>query len=173
MLPIFQRFMGRFAQIAPGGYSLRPALQRWRGVHIGHRVWVSQMVYLDELYPEAITLGDSCTIGLRSSVITHLHWGPRRTSGGFKSVTTGPGAFIGPHCVILPGVHIGETSVIKAGSVVSRNVPPRVFWGSPEGRPLAAISVPLTPDTSYEEFVKGLKPLAAASDQSMPFRGNS
>ena len=160
--------MGRFALIAPGGYNFRPMLQRWRGVHIGRRVWISQMVYLDEIYPEAITIGDNSTIGIRSSVITHLHWGPRRGSGGYKSVTIGPGAFVGPHCVILPGVHIGEAAVIKAGSVVSRNVPPRVFWGGPEGRPLAAITVPLTPDSSYEQFIQGLKPLPPAPSSPPP-----
>jgi acetyltransferase-like isoleucine patch superfamily enzyme len=31
--------------------------------------------------------------------------------------------FIGPHCVILPNVRIGEGAVIRAGTVASRNVP--------------------------------------------------
>ncbi len=159
MLALIQRFMGRLARVAPGGYSLRPLLHRWRGVQLGERVWISQQVYLDELYPEAIMIGANSTIGMRTSVITHLHWGARRSSGGYKRVVIEANVFVGPHCVILPGVHVGEGAVIKAGSVLSRNVPARVFWGGAEGRPLAAITVPLTPDQSYEEFINGLKPL--------------
>jgi hypothetical protein len=68
--------------------------------------------------------------------------------------------------VILPGVHIGEGSVIKAGSVIARNVPARVFWGDPGGRPLARITVPLGRDSSYEDFVKGLRPMGMSDRAS-------
>jgi len=78
--------------------------------------------------------------------------------------------FLGPHCVVLPGVTIGEGSVIKAGSVISRNIPPHVFWGDPGGRALARITVPLGPDSPYEDFVRGLRPYSSdnspASDGS-------
>ena len=67
--------------------------------------------------------------------------------------------FIGPHCVILPNSRIGEGAVIKAGTVVTRDVPPHTFWGVPQAEALGRVTVPLTPDYSYEEFIKGLKPL--------------
>jgi hypothetical protein len=35
-------------------------------------------VYLDEIHPEAIRIGDHVSIGLRSTVITHLSWGRRQ-----------------------------------------------------------------------------------------------
>jgi carbonic anhydrase/acetyltransferase-like protein (isoleucine patch superfamily) len=65
--------------------------------------------------------------------------------------------FIGPHCVILPNVRIGEGAVIRAGTVVSRNVPARTFWGPPAAEALGVATVPLTPEHSYEEFLEGLK----------------
>jgi len=41
-------------------------------------------------------------------------------------------AFIGAHTTILKGVTIGERSVIGAGSVVTKNVPPDEIWaGNP------------------------------------------
>ena len=51
---MLQRLLGKLAMIAPGGYTLRPWLHRKRGVQIGKHVWISQLVYLDELHPENI-----------------------------------------------------------------------------------------------------------------------
>lgn len=161
MRHLISALFGRLAMFSPGGYSFRPWLHHVRGVRLGKRVWISQLVYLDELYPEAITIGDNCTLGLRTSVFAHFHWGPHRPLNGCKPVVIEPNVFVGPHCVILPGVHIGEGAVIKACSVVARNIPPRVFWGEPNGRPLARITVPLTPESSYEDFIRGLKPLTS------------
>jgi acetyltransferase-like isoleucine patch superfamily enzyme len=173
MHSLFQRLLGRLAIVAPGGYTIRPALHRWRGVQLGKRVWIGSLVYLDELYPEAISIGDNVTIGIRSSVFTHFHWGPRKTSGGHKAVVIGPNVFVGPHCVILPGVHIGEGAVVKAGSVLSNNVPPGVFWGQPPGRALGLATVPLTANGSYDDFIKGLRPLHSLSPRQPPDRAPS
>lgn len=162
---ILSGLLARIALVAPGGYSLRPGLQRFRGVKIGLRVWISQGVYIDEIYPEAVTIEEGCTIGLRASILAHFHWGERRASAGYKPVVIEKNVFLGPHCVVLPGIRIGEGSVIKAGSVVARNVPPRVFWGEPAGGPLARITVPLGPDSPYEDFVRGLRPLTVNRNQ--------
>ena len=48
--------------------------------------------------------------------------------------------WIGGNVVILPGVTIGEGSVIAAGSIVTRDIPPRVVAG---GNPCRVIR-PLT-----------------------------
>jgi acetyltransferase-like isoleucine patch superfamily enzyme len=157
MRQIFNRFFHKAAILCPGGDSMRPFLHRLRGVKIGKNVWISQFVYLDELYPEMISIGDNCTIGLRTSIFTHMHWGPKRSENGYKEVVIERDTFIGPHCLILPGVRVGEGSVIKGGTVLTRNVPPRTFWGEPPSGPLGRVTVPLTAEHSYEEFVRGLK----------------
>jgi len=150
------RLAGRIAFIAPGGGSVRPWLQRLRGVAIGRGVWIGQFVYVDELHPEDITIGDNCRISLRTSIISHFYAGPRRPLSNGKVVIE-KDVFIGPHCVILPNVTIGEGAVIKAGTVVSRNVPPQTFWGAPSAEALGVANVPLTADHTYEEFLAGLK----------------
>jgi len=50
----------------------------------------------------------------------------------FKGITVKKGARIGANAVILPGKTIGEDALIAAGSVVTKDVPPRkIVIGSP------------------------------------------
>ena len=157
MLPVvLGRLAGKLAFVAPGGFSLRPWLQRLRGVVIGRNVWISQLVYIDELHPTDVIIGDNCTIGIRTSIISHFYSGPRRPTSNGKVVIE-KDVFIGPHCVILPNVRIGEGAVIKAGTVVSRNVPAHTFWGCPSAEALGVATVPLTSESPYEEFLRGLR----------------
>jgi acetyltransferase-like isoleucine patch superfamily enzyme len=156
---IFQRFLHKLAFIAPGGYTIRPWLHRLRGVRIGRNVWISQFVYIDELHPEAISIGDNSSIGLRCSIFAHFYWGPKTSSELPNEVIIEKNVFIGPHSIVLPNVHIGEGAVIKAGTTVTSNVPAKTFWGMPSAEPLAHVTVPLTPDYSFEEFRAGLRPI--------------
>jgi acetyltransferase-like isoleucine patch superfamily enzyme len=155
---LLNRVFNKIAYIAPGGYCLRPSLHRLRGVKMGRNVWISQYVYIDENHPEKISIGDNVTIGLRTSIFAHFYWGPRRLGNGGNVVVIEKNAYIGPHCVILPGVHVGEAAVVKGGSVITRNVPAFTLWGPPDAGPIARVTVPLTSEYSYDEFVLGLKP---------------
>ncbi|KMQ52615.1 putative acetyltransferase YvoF [Chitinispirillum alkaliphilum] len=155
---ILNRVFRKIAYIAPGGYSVRPKLHKLRGVKIGRNVWISQYVYIDELHPEVITIGDNCTVGLHTTIVSHFYWGPKRSSHSAGPVKIENDVFIGPHCVILPNVTIGSGSVIQAGTVVSRDVPPNTLWGLPKAGPLARITVPLTSQNGYDRFLSGLRP---------------
>jgi len=159
LLNFRNRVLHKLSVMLPGGYTIRPSLHRLRGAKIGKNVWISQYVYLDELHPEAITIGDNCTVGLRTSIFTHLYWGPRKSDHDYSEVVIEKNVFIGPHCLVLPGVRIGEGAVIKGGSVLTRNVPPFTFWGPAPDGPLAHVTVPLTPEFTYQEFVRGLRPI--------------
>lgn len=155
--------LSRLAHVCPGGSSIRPRLHRWRGVQVGSNVWIGLYVYIDELHPEALSIGDHCTIGLRTSILTHFYWGRRRPASN-GTVVIENNVFIGPHCVILPNVRIGEGSVIQAGSVISQSVPAHTLWGGPPAGPLATATTALTRDTTYADFLRGLKPIAGHSD---------
>ena len=160
---LLNRLFHKVAQVAPGGGGVRPALHRLRGVKIGRNVWISQYVYIDEIHPDAVSIGDNCTIGIRTSILTHFYWGPRRKDYDAGKVVIGKDVFIGPHCVVLPGVSIGEGSVIMAGSVVAKDVPAHTFWGPPQAGPIGRATVPLTNEHSYDQFVAGLKPFRKGS----------
>ena len=151
---IFQWLLLGLAVNAPGGASLRPLLHRLRGTKIGKRAWIGLHVLIDSQYPQAISLGDDCIIGLRTSIIAHLN------DYFVRPVVIEKGAFIGPHCVILPGVRIGENAVIRACTVVSTNVPPNTLWGGPNPKPIAKITVPYVRDVvHYKDFLLGLRPI--------------
>ena len=150
--------LGKLAMVCPGGTTVRPRLQRWRGVRVGAGVWLGLYVCVDELHPEALTIGNNCTIGMRTTILTHFYWGPAQAESN-GSVVIEDDVFIGPHCVILPNVRIGEGAVIQAGTVVSQNVPPRTLWGIKGAGPLASVTVPLTGAHGYAGFLGGLKPL--------------
>jgi len=46
-----------------------------------------------------------------------------------KEIIIGDDVFIGAGTTILKGVHIGERSIIAAGSVVTKSIPPDEVWG--------------------------------------------
>ncbi len=155
---IIGRFLHALAFILPYGKKLRPSLHRLRGVKIGKNVWISKLVYIDENHPESITIGDNCTIGFRTTIFSHFYFGARRKAISDK-VIIGNNVFIGPHCLILPNVNIGDNAVIMGGSVISRNIPPNTMWGPPAAEMLSKVTVPLTEDYSYSEFLRGIRPL--------------
>lgn len=158
---IIKRLFGRLAMISPGGYSLRPWLHKRRGVEVGENVWISQLVYIDEVHPEKVIIKDNVTIGLRCTIFAHFYLGNRCLDQESGKVVIEKDVFIGPNCTILSGVTIGEGAVIVAGSVITRNVPPGVLYGPSPSGPLAKITHPLTRGgrVEYDRFLFGLKKL--------------
>src|ERR671925_529012 len=71
--------------------------------------------------------------------------------------------FIGASCVIAasPGktLSIGKGSVLGIASLVTSDVPPHTFYSGEKAKPIATVTAPFTVDTSYEHFVRGLRPL--------------
>lgn len=169
---ILKRILGKMAMVAPGGYTLRPWLHRIRGVEIGKRVWIGQLVYLDELHPENICIQDDAIIGLRCTVFAHFYLGDRSLDENVGKVVIERGAFVGPNCTILNGVTVGERSVVVAGSVVTRNVPAGVLFGPAPSAPLARITHPLVNEgkVDYKRFLFGLKKIESQPPGASPGR---
>ena len=97
-------------------------------VVIGNRVTVKNGVQLWD----GVTLGDDVFIGPNVTFCNDKY--PRSRNPDFKPLVTHVlrGASIGANATILPGITIGEFSVVGAGSVVTKDVAPHsVVVGNP------------------------------------------
>ncbi len=78
-----------------------------------------------------VTIGDRCLFGPAVQIYTALHpMDHELRSQGLENgapVSIGSDVWIGGGAVLCPGVTIGDRSVIGAGSVVTRDIPPDVF----------------------------------------------
>jgi len=149
---LWQRTLHVLARLGPGATSLRVWLHRVRGVRIHGEVFIGANVYIDDAFPQNVTIHENTVIGLSTTLISH--------SRGRGTVEIGTDAFVGPHCVIMPNVKIGRGAVVAAGSVVNHDVPPFTFVGGvPDAKPLARVTRTLGIHGRREDFQRGLRPL--------------
>tara|TARA_B110001450_G_scaffold238959_1_gene246410 strand:- start:646 stop:1149 length:504 start_codon:yes stop_codon:yes gene_type:complete len=88
-----------------------------------------------------ISIGENCDISDRVSIFCGSHEidvrGVRSAGKGIgKDINIGNGVWIGYGALILPGVTIGDKSIIAAGSVVNKNVADKTIVG---GNPIREI----------------------------------
>ena len=77
----------------------------------------------------------------------HALWPPERRHvdpgyAGDAAVRIGEHVWIGMGCIILKGVQIGDGALIAAGSVVTRNIPPRVLAAGVPARVVKKLEPP-------------------------------
>ncbi len=120
-------------------------------------------MYIDDLHPAALSIGDNCSIGMRTSILTHFYWGPRRATSNGQVVIEND-VFVGPHCVILPNVRIGEgLSDHCRHRRLAKRAAAHLLGSSAGPKALAEVSVPTDrASTRYAEFLRGMKPTFAS-----------
>ena len=106
--------------------EVRRRIERYRrrGARIGENVRLFGAI--DAVNPGLVSIGDHCVIGQASALLCH---GPVK---GARGVTIEDEVWIGYGAIVLPGVTVGRRSIVGAGAVVTRDVPPRsVVAGNP------------------------------------------
>ncbi len=106
----------------------------------GYNIKIGENFYANHnliiLDPAEVEFGDNVFIGPNCSFYTPLHPLDAKTRNTgleyAKKIKIGNNVWFGGNVVVLPGVTIGDNSVIGAGSVVCKNIPPNVLaFGNP------------------------------------------
>lgn len=136
---------------------LAPLAREWRrkffrivwGMDIGPRTHISFSARLDKTNPRGIHIGEETTVNFGAALLTHDF-----VNGRHLDVWIGRRCLIGANAIIYPGVHIGDNSIVSAGSVVMKDMPSNcIIAGNPArvvetGIETAAMGqrIPKTPD---------------------------
>ena len=132
----FAKLQDMFAEIGEGSYIEPPLHANFGGkhVHFGKNVYANyNLTMVDDTH---IYVGDNTMIGPNVTIATAGH--PidpalRDVQAQFNmEVHIGRNVWIGGGCVLLPGVSIGDNTVIGAGSIVTKDIPANVVaYGNP------------------------------------------
>ena len=82
----------------------------------------------------SITIGNECDISNRVILTTGTHKIDKHSvrvagQGVSKPIKIGNGVWIGIGCIILPGVTIGDSAIVAAGSLVNKDIEPKTIFG--------------------------------------------
>lgn len=119
-----------FAEIGDGCYIEPPLHANWGGrhVHFGKHVYAN--FHLTLVDDTDIYVGDDTMFGPNVTVATAGHpILPALREQVYQynmPVVIGRNCWIGAGAILLPGVHIGDGTVIGAGSVVTKDIPANV-----------------------------------------------
>ena len=112
--------------------SVRPYLAKWAGVNLPC-FWnhIGENVVFDSLHPDKIHIGECTTIAMGGVILTHYIDAHQKDISHY---TTGEvhiehHCFLGAGTIICAPITIGHDSIIAAGSVVTKDVPPCEIWG--------------------------------------------
>lgn len=98
-------------------------------MEIGRKTAIGLMVMMDTMFPERIHIGENTIIGYNSTILAHEYMIDEYRLG---DVYIGSNVMIGAKVIILPGVTVGDNTIIGAGSVVTKDIPSNTFFaGNP------------------------------------------
>jgi acetyltransferase-like isoleucine patch superfamily enzyme len=109
-------------------------------IRVGRNVFVNQNCTFYDL--GGLDIGDDVMIGPNVSILTSAH--PLEPSRRRACVTAKPviierKVWIAAGAIIIGGVTVGENSVVAAGSVVTRDVPPNTLVGGNPARVIRSL----------------------------------
>lgn len=97
-------------------------------IRVGHKVFINQCCTLYDM--GGVDIGDRVMIGPNVSIITTGHPlepSKRRAYVEAKPIVIEKNVWIATGATIIGGVTVGENSVVAAGAVVTKDVPPNSF----------------------------------------------
>ena len=132
----FLKLQDMFAEIGEGSYIEPPLHANFGGKHVHFGKYVYANYNLTMVDDTHIYVGDYTMIGPNVTIATAGH--PidpalRSVQAQYNmEVHIGKNVWIGGGCVLLPGVSIGDNTVIGAGSIVTKDIRANVVaYGNP------------------------------------------
>lgn len=125
------------------GTVVRPpfAVDYGSNVTLGERTFVNYHATFADVAP--ITIGEDCQIGPNVQLLTPIHPtepGPRGDRWErAEPIVIGDNVWLGGGATVLPGVSIGDDSVVGASAVVTKDVPAGVVVVGNPARVLRAV----------------------------------
>ncbi len=134
----FLKVVKNFIVIQAARYTPFLGMKNWLyrtflRMNIGEQTSFALMVMLDVMFPEKISVGRNTVIGYNTTILAHEYLIKEYRLG---PVEIGSEVMIGANTTILPGVKIGDGSIVSAGTLVHKDVPPGCFVG---GNPMRII----------------------------------
>ena len=122
---------------APGlrEFSYIPGFSMLYGNIIGNKVGLCD-VFCADYAP--IVLGQNVGFSFRNILLTSWHDEVNFSIVRARPIIIRDNVWVTSNCTILGGVEIGENSIIAAGSVVTKSIPPNVIAGGNPCRPIRA-----------------------------------
>ena len=95
--------------------------------------------------PYLIRIGDHVTLSSGVRLVTHdggvwVFRNQNKNIEKFGPIIIGNNVFVGTNSIILPGVRIGDSCVIGAGSIVTKDIPPNSVVAGVPARKIKSIS---------------------------------
>jgi len=91
-----------------------------------------------------VTIGDNISIGHHVMLMSTSHEiGPAERRAGqvlARPIVIGSGAWLGARSVIMPGVTVGNSAIVAAGAIVTKDVPPNTVVGGVPARVLRELA---------------------------------
>lgn len=109
----------------------RAYLARVWGMDIDPTAAFSLKAHFDRTHPRGIHIGRQSYVAFGAVILTH-----DMTRGLYADTRIGARCFIGAHSILLPGISIGDGSIVAAGSVVTRDVAPGTIVAGNPARPV-------------------------------------
>lgn len=131
-----QLLRSMFAEIGDNCYIEPPFRSNWGGKHVHFGDWVYANFNLTLVDDTHIYVGSNTMFGPNVTLATAGHpIEPALREKGYQynaPIRIGKNCWLGAGVIVLPGVTIGDNTVIGAGSVVTRDIPSDVVAvGSP------------------------------------------
>ncbi|MDP1542355.1 MAG: acyltransferase [Polycyclovorans sp.] len=100
-------------------------------LYVAHGVGLNRGVSIN--CHEKVSIGRNCLIGESVKIYDHDHEysvdsGVSRKKFKSDPILIGDGVWLGANVTVLKGVTIGDNSIVAAGSVVTKSIPPNVVY---------------------------------------------